>query len=110
MLKRLAIGLAVAGLAVVLVSLAIPLSGTPRGSSTDLSCGPALGAALGTGGGEVVMTGPDTGITERAWCEKEAGDLLRPALAFAAALVVAGIAVYAAERAGRVTEAVSSVP
>jgi len=107
MLKRLATALVLVGLAVVVVALAIPVSGTPSGSNTDLSCGPALGAALGTGSNTVVMTGSDVGITEHAWCQGEAGDLLRPAMILSATLIVAGAAVYVVARANRFSAAMT---
>lgn len=91
MVKRAAQGLLLFGLLIAVAGSIFPVSGTPQGSSTELSCGPALVAAVGRSDGGRIMTGADTAITKSAWCEGAAGDVLRPTLAVAGALLLLGV-------------------
>lgn len=85
-----------AGVIVALVGLFRPISGTPTGSTTTVSCGIAASALTGAREGDDrrIMAGTDTAVTKSAWCDGEAGDWLRPTLAASGALVVSGAAIW----------------
>jgi len=92
MMRRISYALLVAGVAVAISASMVPVSGNPAGSTTEVSCGTAVRAAFSTvaDGDQVIMTGSDTAITKSAWCEGEAGDVLRRTLAASAVLLVLG--------------------
>ena len=92
MMRRISYALLVVGVVVAVSALMVPVSGNPAGSTTKVSCGTAVRAAFGTvdGGDRVIMTGSDTAVTKSAWCEGEAGDVLRRTLAASAVLLVLG--------------------
>lgn len=94
MTRRIGYAFLVVGVLVAVIGLLIPVSGAPAGTTTEVSCGTAGRAAFGTveDGDETIMTGADTALTKSAFCEGEAGDVLRPTLAAAAVLVVLGAA------------------
>lgn len=97
MTGRMGYAFLVVGVLVAVVGILIPVSGTTAGSTTEVSCGTAGGAAFGTvaDGDGTIMTGTDTAVTKSAFCEGEAGDVLRPTLAAAAVLLLLGAVVVA---------------
>lgn len=93
----------IAGVLVAVVVLLLPINGNDVGSNrVDVSCGPALGAAMRwTGPGAdpsddaTIRTGYDVGVTSSAWCEREAFSRLFPALPLTLVLVVTGAVLVA---------------